>query len=142
MKSATISATTLKNYTNAVNKYIVAPLGIMYLSEVTTDDLLLALAPVSNMSKHMYDQVNMLIKCIFYSAKASQVIEYNPSAVLCAKGGKPGKEKDALTDEQVKILLDTIRDLPPYLLRQARSYRLRINQCSRNHPTLYPKVLR
>src|SRR5699024_7403416 len=28
----------------------------------------------------------------------------------------PGKEKDALTDEQVKILLDTIRDLPPYLI--------------------------
>ena len=87
----------------------------MYMDEVTTDDLRLVLLPVSKQSQSLYNLVNMLIKCIFYSAEASQVIEYNPSAVLNAKGGKPGKEKDALTDEQVKILLDTIRDLPPYL---------------------------
>ena len=85
------------------------------MDEVTTDDLRLVLLPISKQSQSLYTLVNMLIKCIFYSAEASQVSEYNPSAVLCAKGGKPGKEKDALTDEQVKILLDTIRDLPPYL---------------------------
>ena len=114
MKSATISASTLKNYTNAVNKYIVAPLGNMYLSEVTTDDLLLALAPVSNMSKHMYDQVNMLLKCIFASAENTNLINYNPAVKVPASGGKPAKKKEVLTDEQMKILLDAVRGLPPY----------------------------
>lgn len=102
-------------YEKALGKHIIKPIGHMYMDEVTTDDLRLVLLPVSKQSQSLYNLVNMLIKCIFYSAEASQVIEYNPSAVLCAKGGKPGKEKDALTDEQVKILLDTIRDLPPYL---------------------------
>ena len=115
MRSATIRPTTLKNYEKALRKHIVKPIGHMYMDEVTTDDLRLVLLPVSKQSQSLYNLVNMLIKCIFYSAEASQVIEYNPSAVLCAKGGKPGKEKVALTDEQVKILLDTIRDLPPYL---------------------------
>ena len=115
IRSATIRPTTLKNYEKALGKHIIKPIGHMYMDEVTTDDLRLVLLPVSKQSQSLYNLVNMLIKCIFYSAEASQVIEYNPSAVLCAKGGKPGKEKDALTDEQVKILLDTIRDLPPYL---------------------------
>lgn len=39
----------------------------------------------------------------------------NPAASLSAKGGTPKQEKKALTDEQVKILLDTIRGLPPYV---------------------------
>lgn len=115
MRSATIRPTTFMNYEKALGKHIIKPIGHMYMDEVTTDDLRLVLLPVSKQSQSLYNLVNMLIKCIFYSAEASQVIEYNPSAVLNAKGGKPGKEKDALTDEQVKILLDTIRDLPPYL---------------------------
>ena len=84
MKSATISASTLKNYTSAVNKYIIKPLGDMYLSEVTTDDLLLALAPVANMSERMYDQVNMLLKCIFASAENNHLIDYNPAVKVPA----------------------------------------------------------
>ena len=59
--------------------------------------------------------MNMLIKCVFYSAEESKIISYNPAASLSAKGGIPKQEKKALTDEQVKILLDTIRGLPPYV---------------------------
>lgn len=115
MKSATISASTLKNYSNTVNKYIVAPLGNMYLSEVTTDDLLLALAPVANMTERMYDQVNMLLKCIFSSAENNHLIDYNPAVKVPASGGKPSKKKEVLTDEQAKVLMDAIRGLPPYV---------------------------
>lgn len=57
----------------------------------------------------------MLFKCIFYSAERSELLDYNPSAAISAKGGTPAKDKDALTDEQVKVLLDTVRELPPYL---------------------------
>ena len=115
MKSATISASTLKNYTSAVNKYIIKPLGDMYLSEVTTDDLLLALPPVANMSERMYDQVNMLLKCIFASAENNHLIDYNPAVKVPSSGGKPSKKKEVLTDEQAKVLLDAIRGLPPYV---------------------------
>jgi len=37
------------------------------------------------------------------------------SRKINAKGGIPKKDKEALTDAQAKILLDTILDLPPYV---------------------------
>ena len=115
MQSAKVSSATLKGYTCSVNKYIVKPLGDMYMSDVTTDDIRVALIPASQKSASVYNKVNMLFKCIFYSAERSELLDYNPSAAISAKGGTPAKDKDALTDEQVKVLLDTVRELPPYL---------------------------
>ena len=115
MKSATISASTLRGYTNAVKNYIVKPLGGMYLSEVTADDVRLALVPVASKSQGMYNTVNMLLKCIFSSAERNQLLDYNPSAGISGKGGKPAQKKDALTDEQAKVLLETVKGLPPYI---------------------------
>lgn len=63
----------------------------------------------------MYGQLNMLIKNIFNSAEESKVIKENPSKTICARGGKPAKRHEALTDEQAAILLDSIRELPPYV---------------------------
>ena len=115
MKSAKISSGTLRGYRNAMDNYIIKPLGDMYLSDVTADDIKLAMIPVSKMSQGYYSTVNMLMKCIFYSAERSNLLDYNPSAGISAKGGKPKKKKDALTDEQAKRLLDAIRGLPPYV---------------------------
>ena len=115
MKSAKISRGTLRGYRNAMDNYIIKPLGNMYLSDVTADDIKLAMIPVSKMSQGYYSTVNMLMKCIFYSAERSNLLDYNPSAGISAKGGKPKKKKDALTDEQAKKLLDAIRGLPPYV---------------------------
>lgn len=115
MKSAKISRGTLRGYRNAMDNYIIKPLGDMYLSDVTADDIKLAMIPVSKMSQGYYSTVNMLMKCIFYSAERSNLLDYNPSAGISAKGGKPKKKKDALTDEQAKRLLDAIRGLPPYV---------------------------
>ena len=85
------------------------------MSEVTADDIKLAMVPVSKKSQDLYNKVNMLFKCIFYSAEYSNLIDYNPSEKINAKGGVPRKEKEPLTDEQAKVLLDTVKDLPPYL---------------------------
>lgn len=115
MQSAKVSSATLKGYTCSVNNYIVKPLGDMYMSDVTTDDIRVALIPASQKSASVYNKVNMLFKCIFYSAERSELLDYNPSAGISAKGGTPAKDKDALTDEQVRVLLDTVRELPPYL---------------------------
>ena len=55
-----------------VNRYIVGPIGQMYMDEVTTDDLRLLMVPLSKGSSGMYGQLNMLIKNIFNSARREQ----------------------------------------------------------------------
>lgn len=57
----------------------------------------------------------MLIKCVFYSAERSQLLDHNPCVGISAKGGKPTKKKGSLTDEQAKLLLNTVKGLPPYV---------------------------
>ena len=122
MRSAKVSASTLRGYTLQMNKYIVKPLGDMYLSDVTADDIRLALVPVSKMSSGVYDQVNMLFKSVFYSAERSQLIDYNPAEGISSKGGRQTQKNDALTDKQVQQLLDAIRELPPYLFTMIGLY--------------------
>ena len=115
MHSMHISDATLRGYEFTVRKFIIEPLGDKYMSEVTADDIKLAMVPVSKKSMDLYNKVNMLFKCIFYSAEYSNLIDYNPSKKINAKGGVPRKEKEPLTDKQVEILLDTVKGLPPYL---------------------------
>ena len=115
MQSAKVSSATMKGYTSDMRNYIIKPLGDMYMEEVTADDIRLALVPLTKKSEGLYNTVNMLIKCIFYSAERSELIAYNPCVGISAKGGKPTKKKDALTDQQVEVLLDTVKGLPPYL---------------------------
>ena len=98
-----------------VKNYIIKPLGHMYMADVTTDDIKMAHVPASKKSVSVYRSVTMLIKCIFYSAEDSHIIDENPTKRISAKGGIPEKGKEALTDEQVQILLDSIRGLPPYV---------------------------
>lgn len=61
-----------------MKNYIIKPLGEMYMEEVTADDIRLALVPLSKKSEGLYSTVNMLLKCIFYSAERSQILEHNP----------------------------------------------------------------
>lgn len=63
----------------------------------------------------MYRSVNMLYKVIFTSAVDSNIIDVSPCQRISAKGGKPRKDRDALTDEQIEKLLDAIKGLPPYV---------------------------
>ena len=59
----------------------------------------------------------MLIKCIFYSWERSELITYSPCVGISAKGGKPTKKKDALTDQQVEVLLDTVKGAASLFVR-------------------------
>lgn len=122
MQSAKVSKATMRGYTFAMKNHIIKPLGDMYMEEVTTDDIRLALVPLSKKSAGLFNTVNMLVKCLFYSAERSQLINYNPCEGLSAKGGRATKKKDALTDQQTKVLLDTIKGLPPYLFSMLGLY--------------------
>lgn len=116
MQSANVRQTTLTDYTSKVKNYIIKPLGNMRIADVTLDDIRMALIPVSKKSESVYKSVNVLLRCIFTSAKESKVIRNNPTANLSAKGGGiPQADKIPLTDEQVDKLLDAIKDLPPYV---------------------------
>lgn len=114
MQSANVSAATLKGYASKMKNYVVKPLGQMYLSDVTSDDIEIALIHASKKSASLYATVNMLIKCVFYSAERNHLIEHNPSAEISAKGGTPKKDKDALTDAQVEKLISATKGLRPY----------------------------
>ena len=92
MKSATVKPQTLRGYELSLRKYVIEPIGDMYIDEITLDDLKLLMVPVSKMSSAVYSTVNMLVKCIFYSAEANQLIENNPSVKLSAKGVKSKNE--------------------------------------------------
>ena len=116
MQSANVRSTTLIDYTSKVNRHIIKPLGHMRMTDVTADDIKLALVPVSQKSASVFKSVNILLKCIFNSAEDSKIITYNPTRFLSQKGGGvPQKDRESLTDEQVALLLKTIRDLPPYV---------------------------
>ena len=115
MQAAHVRPSTIRGYALTVRKYIIAPLGDLYMSDVTADDIKLAMVPVSKRSADVYNKVNMLFKSIFYSAEYSNLLADNPTKNLNAKGGIPKKEKEALTDAQAAQLLETIKDLPPYV---------------------------
>ena len=115
MKSATIRPNTINGYRHTIGKYIVKPIGDMYMEEVTADDLKLLMVPISKMSTAVYEEMNMLLKCIFQSALESNIILDNPAAGINPRGGQGRKKREPLTDEQVRVLLDTIRDQPPYV---------------------------
>lgn len=85
------------------------------MEEVTADDIRLALVPLSKKSEGLYNKVNMLIKCVFYSAERSQLLADNPCVGISGKGGRPAQKKEALIDQQVAVLLEAIKGLPPYL---------------------------
>lgn len=116
MKSANVRATTLIDYTSKVRRHIIAPLGDLRMSDVTTDDIKMALVPVADKSASVFKSVNILYKCIFNSAEDSKIISHNPTRYLSTKkGGVPQKDREALTDEQAERLIDTVRGLPPYV---------------------------
>ncbi len=114
MQSANIRFTTLTDYQSKVKNYIIKPLGHMYMAAVTSDDVKLAMVPVSKKSASVYRSVQMLFKLIFTSAVDSKIIASSPCEKLRSTGGIPQKEREALTDEQAANLLAAINGLPPY----------------------------
>ena len=69
-------------YRRAMEKHIIEPIGDRYIDEITADDLKMLMVPVSKMSKGLYGTVNMLVKCVFYSAVESDVIRDNPAECI------------------------------------------------------------
>lgn len=80
---------------------------------------------------------NMLFKCIFYSAERSQLLDYNPSAGISAKGGKPTKKKEALTDEQIDLSNDIIKNLRSFEPQQEKYIKTALVELGGQRYTLF-----
>lgn len=114
MQAAHIRTTTLADYKSKVKNYIIQPLGDRYMTDITPDDVNLAITKAAEKSASIYRSVQMLYKLIWSSALRSGIVNSNPCADLNPKGGKAAREKHALTADQVRTLLDAVRDLPTY----------------------------
>ena len=93
MQSAKVSASTLRGYTRDMTNYIIKPLGEMYMEEVTADDIRLALVPLSKKSEGLYNKVNMLLKCIFYTGKQASSLNTTPVQEYLVKAEDQQKER-------------------------------------------------
>ena len=115
MQKGRLRETTLTDYRYKIERHIKKPLGNKFMADVTPDDVRMALVGPAQLSGSVYRSVQMLYKLIFSSAEDSNIISRSPCNKIPAKGGKPEKEKRALTDEQVERLLTATKGLPPYV---------------------------
>lgn len=112
MQSTHVRATTIVDYTSKVRRHIIAEIGDMKMSEVTLDDIQVAMLSAADKSESVYKSLTVLYKQIFQAALESRVIEKDPTIYLTAKGGGiPQKDKKALTDEQAERLLSAVEGL-------------------------------
>lgn len=114
MHSANVRDTTLIDYTSCVNNHIIKPLGDRFMIDITPDDIKTAITKAASLSQSIYRKTQMLYKMIFSSAVESHIIDKSPCEKLSPKGGKKSKEKEALTKEQVTVLLDAVKNTPAY----------------------------
>lgn len=75
-----LASTRLVQFIKTVNGWVflIEPLGHKYMEEVSSDDIKLAMVNVSSKSCSVYRSVQMLYKCIFYSAVESKIIDSCP----------------------------------------------------------------
>ncbi len=114
-----VGAGTQADYKYLINSYIISPLGHRRMSDITQDDIELALLQVNSKSESVYRKTVMLYKRIFEAAEDNGIIDKTPCRKL-SKGGIPQEEKVALTNEQVAVLLDAVStaktDILPFVM--------------------------
>lgn len=108
LHSANIGHGTLQNYKYIIKTFIKEPLGSKRLGEITSDDIKTAMLKAAGKSESVYGTAVMLYKQIFESAVENGYIAQSPCRKL-KTGGVPAKEREALSKEQVTVLLDAIR---------------------------------
>lgn len=93
MQSAKVSEATLRGYTSKMNNYIVKPLGHMYMSDVTADDIRVALVPVSKKSEGMYNTVICFLSVFSTLQSVANYLTIILLRVFLLKAGNQQKRK-------------------------------------------------
>jgi len=115
LHSKTISHGTRVSYQSAVDQNIKPYLEGKRMLEVRPDDIKAVMRGADCKSESIYRTTYMLLNQVFSSAYENHDILSNPCTGKIPSGGIPAKARAALTDAQVEILLDTIKDTKSYV---------------------------
>jgi len=95
-----------------INQNILPKIGQLRLADVTADDLRAVMAGRASMSKATQEKTRQVLRRIFGDAEEAGKIARDPARRLKTAGGTPTARREALTEKQQQILLDTVEDLP------------------------------
>ena len=95
-----------------INQNILPVIGGKRLSDITADDLKEVMAGRAQLSKATQEKTRQVLRRIFGDAEEAGKILRDPARRLKTAGGKPTAPKEALTEKQQQVLLDTVADLP------------------------------
>ena len=109
LKSKTCGAGQLASY-KSCSAHLLGALGECELCKIRTSDIQTLVNDLAEkgLSKKTLGQVRMAAKQIFELAIVNRVLDYNPAtAVTIPKTAKPPKQREALTDEQIRWVQET-----------------------------------
>ena len=110
--SASMSEDRKASVRREINANILPVIGSKKLADVTADDLKEVMAGRAQLAKATQEKTRQVLRRIFGDAEEAGKILRDPARRLKTAGGKPTAPKDALTEKQQQILLDTAADLP------------------------------
>ena len=95
-----------------INQNILPKIGQLRLADVTADDLRAVMAGRASMSKATQEKTRQVLRRIFADAEEAGKIARDPARRLKTAGGTPTARREALTEKQQQVLLETVEDLP------------------------------
>lgn len=110
-RSPHLSEQMRKAYQHEINNVICPVIGSKLIRDISSDDLADVLATRADKSRSSQKKTVMVIKQIFDAALEAGVIDKLPSRKLRAEGKAP-QQRRALTKDQEKTLLQTVKGLP------------------------------
>ena len=102
-----------QDYRNAINNHICPVIGEKQLRDISYSDVQLVMAKISGSSKSLQQKVATTLRRIFDAAVKDKLIDMSPCADL-KPSGQDAPEKEALTKDQQRTLLESVRGLPIY----------------------------
>ena len=110
--SASMSEDRKASVRREINQNILPVIGTKKLADVTSDDLKAVMAGRAQLARATQEKTRQVLRRIFADAEEAGKIARDPARRLKTAGGRPNAPKDALTEKQQQILLDTVQDLP------------------------------
>ena len=110
--SASMSEDRKASVRREINANILPVIGTKKLADVTSDDLKAVMAGRAQLAKATQEKTRQVLRRIFADAEEAGKIARDPARRLKTAGSRPTAPKDALTEKQQQVLLDTVEDLP------------------------------
>lgn len=97
-----------------INQNICPVIGHMRMKDVTADDVKLVMAGRAQYAKATQEKTRQVLRRLFADAEDAGKVDRDPARRIRA-GGRGTQKKEALTEEEQKILLSAVKGLPVWL---------------------------